>query len=42
MKQSKQPFGNEFEETTFCYMEQLFRFAYSRVGNVHDAEDLLQ
>jgi RNA polymerase sigma-70 factor (ECF subfamily) len=42
MKQIKQPFNCQFEETTFCYMEQLFRLAYSRIGNTQDAEDIVQ
>jgi RNA polymerase sigma-70 factor, ECF subfamily len=31
-----------FEDSTFCYMEQLFRLAYSRIGNPQDAEDIVQ
>ncbi|MBS2010374.1 MAG: sigma-70 family RNA polymerase sigma factor [Cyanobacteria bacterium SZAS TMP-1] len=33
---------SKFEDLTFCYMEQLFRLAYARVGNFDDAEDILQ
>jgi len=33
---------SDFEELTFCYLEQLFRLAYSRVGCVEDAQDILQ
>jgi RNA polymerase sigma-70 factor (ECF subfamily) len=32
----------QFEAMTFCHMEQLYRLAYSRVGNSHDAEDIVQ
>jgi RNA polymerase sigma-70 factor (ECF subfamily) len=42
MNQRKQPFDIQFEPSTFCYMEQLFRLAYSRVGNSEDAEDIVQ
>jgi RNA polymerase sigma-70 factor (ECF subfamily) len=42
MKQSQRPFNCEFEDSTFRYMEQLFRLAYSRVGNKQDAEDIVQ
>jgi RNA polymerase primary sigma factor len=40
MNQTKQPFDYEFEEATFCYMEQLFRLAYARTRNMQDAERL--
>jgi len=33
---------HEFEEQTLCYVEQLFRLAYSRVANAQDAEDIVQ
>jgi RNA polymerase sigma-70 factor (ECF subfamily) len=36
------PEQSEFEDLTFCYMEQLFRLAYARVGNFDDAQDILQ
>src|SRR5271170_2107139 len=42
MKQNKSPLSSQFEESTFCYMEQLFRLAYSRMGNIQDAEDIVQ
>ena len=42
MKQIKKPAHQQFEESTFCYLEQLFRLAYARVGNTQDAEDILQ
>jgi len=42
MKQGQRPFDYEFENCTFSYMEQLFRLAYSRVGNTQDAEDIVQ
>ncbi|HEY9792241.1 MAG TPA: sigma-70 family RNA polymerase sigma factor [Candidatus Obscuribacterales bacterium] len=42
MNQRKQQLNLQFEPSTFCYMEQLFRLAYSRVGNTEDAEDIVQ
>lgn len=42
MKQVQHRFDHEFEKSTFSYMEQLFRLAYSRVGNKQDAEDIVQ
>lgn len=38
----KRPDHLLFEEMTFCYMKQLFRLAVARVGNVADAEDIVQ
>lgn len=32
----------ELEETAFKHIDQLFRLAYARVGNVEDAEDIVQ
>jgi RNA polymerase sigma-70 factor (ECF subfamily) len=34
--------NRQFEELTFGYLDQLFRFAYARLGNRHDAEDVVQ
>jgi RNA polymerase sigma-70 factor (ECF subfamily) len=42
MKSRKQSSNSQFEETTFCFMEQLYRLAYSRLGNAQDAEDVIQ
>lgn len=42
VKQNKQPPDHEFEQSTFCHMEQLFRLAYARIGNTQDAEDIVQ
>jgi RNA polymerase sigma-70 factor (ECF subfamily) len=42
MKQNSKSDHQEFEDSTFCFLEQLFRLAYARVGNTQDAEDLLQ
>ena len=41
MKQKKTD-HQVFEELTFCHMEQLFRLAVARVGNMADAEDIVQ
>ncbi len=42
MKQNKKSINYQFEDSTFCHMEQLFRLAYARTGNRQDAEDILQ
>ncbi len=42
MDQKKSAECREFEELTFCYVEQLFRLAYLRIGNPQDAEDIVQ
>jgi RNA polymerase sigma-70 factor, ECF subfamily len=42
MTKSQQTLNSQFEDSTFCYMKQLFRLAYSRTGNRQDAEDILQ
>jgi RNA polymerase sigma-70 factor (ECF subfamily) len=34
--------AQEFEKLTLCFVEQLYRLAYSRVGNAQDAEDIVQ
>lgn len=34
--------NRQFAALTFGYMDQLFRFAYARVGNTQDAEDIVQ
>lgn len=34
--------GSQFEDLTMCHVEQLYRLAYSRTGNGHDAEDIVQ
>lgn len=34
--------NRQFEELTFGYLDQLFRNAYARLGNRHDAEDIVQ
>lgn len=33
---------NRFEHLALCHVERLFRLAYARVGNVQDAEDIVQ
>jgi len=34
--------NRDFENLTIGYVEQLFRLAYARVGNIQDAEDIVQ
>jgi RNA polymerase sigma-70 factor (ECF subfamily) len=34
--------NRQFEKLTFGYVDQLFRFAYGRVKNTHDAQDIVQ
>lgn len=34
--------NHKFENKTFGYLSQLFRLAYARVGNIEDAEDIVQ
>jgi RNA polymerase sigma-70 factor (ECF subfamily) len=41
MAQSNYP-NRQFEKLTLGYVDQLFRFAYARVGNTQDAEDIVQ
>jgi RNA polymerase sigma-70 factor (ECF subfamily) len=42
MIHEKRPFHAEFEDATFGYLDHLYRLAYSRLGNVQDAEDIVQ
>lgn len=42
MKSKKQPLDANFEELALQHAEPLFRLAFSRVGNAHDTEDILQ
>lgn len=36
------PINEQFEGLTVCFVDQMFRLAYSRVGNASDAEDIVQ
>jgi len=42
MKSPQESADEKFEELALQYAVPLFQLAYSRVGNVHDAEDIVQ